>query len=61
MAELPSGYVLIRVVRRVPEGYYSLADARGYNQQELAARRAAEELRRIVSRLLPEMKVQYHF
>ena len=61
VAELPSGYVLIRVVRRVPEGYYSLADARGYIQQELAARRAAEDLRRIVSRLLPEMKVQYHF
>ena len=42
ISELPSGYVLIRVVRRVPEGYYSLADARGYIQQELAARRAAE-------------------
>ncbi len=61
VAELPSGYVLIRVVRRVPEGYYSLAEAQAYIRQELTARRAAEELRRIVSRQLPAMQVQYHF
>ncbi len=61
VTELPSGYVLIRVVRHVPEGYYSLAEARGYIQQELVALRAAKELHRIVASQLPEMKVQYHF
>lgn len=61
MVELPSGYVLMRAVRRIPAGYYSLEEAREYIRQELMMRRSAKELRKIVSETLPDMRVRYHF